>query len=462
MYAADAAHPNARLREKLNRIFSLRQHLVAQKGDMDLSIRPDYFTLLERLDNPHKKLPPVIHVAGTNGKGSTIAFMRAMAEAAGLRVHTYTSPHLIRINERIVLNGTPIDDGALETLLDEVLLANGDMAQTFFEITTALAFAAFARQPADLLLLETGMGGRRDSTNVVDTPIATIITTLSYDHTAWLGHDLTTIAGEKAGIIKPGAPCIVGAQIMPDAPSALSTIRATAHTQNAPTFVMGDEWDVQNITPHTWDLRMGDTIIPALPRPAMAGLHQINNAALAMAALRTQPCLNISRDAMVRGLQTAYWPGRLQKIIHPDAPPGWDIWLDGAHNDSGAMMLARHIHETTTQAHCAPHLIIGMMAHKDARSFIAPLADKAASITIIPVPGPNGEAGHAPDDLARLWVEHGARHVTCATDLNHAMATLRPNAAPTGCAIVAGSLYLVGAVLADLQEMDVKNAITAQ
>lgn len=431
------------MQDTLNHIFSLRKN-----GRVDDSIRPEFYALLDRLGNPHQNLPPVIHVAGTNGKGSAIAFMRAMLEAAGHSVHAYTSPHLIRFNERIVLNGQPIDDDRLHPLLDEVLAAaQDDPEKSFFEITTAAALAGFARTPADIVLLETGVGGRLDATNVVDHPIATAITTLSYDHTAWLGDTLDHIAAEKAGIIKPGVPCIVGAQIMDDAPAALRVIDARAATLHAPIAMMGRDWYVHDVTDSSWSMTVKGETLRHLPHPAMAGAHQMDNAALAIATLRAQTACPVPINAIHHGLRTAHWPGRLQRITHACAPTSWDVWVDGAHNDSGAIVLARHITTLHARDHRPTHLIIGMMGHKDAERFIAPLATSAASVTLIPVPGSEGGKSHDPATLVPLWQAHGAHNVSCAPDLDHAIATLAATHAP-GRIIVAGSLYLAGHTLA--------------
>ncbi|WP_435640821.1 bifunctional folylpolyglutamate synthase/dihydrofolate synthase [Micavibrio aeruginosavorus] len=420
---------------------------------MDHSIRPEFFALLDRLGNPHKNLSPVIHVAGTNGKGSSIAFMRAMLEAAGHSVHTYTSPHLIHFNERIVLNGHPIDDVLLKTLLDEVLdAAQDDPDKSFFEITTAAAFAAFARTPGDIILLETGLGGRLDSTNVVEHPVATAITTLSYDHTAWLGETLEQIAAEKAGIIKHGVPCVVGAQMMDDAPAAIRVIENRAAALNAPTVIMGRDWHVHDVTDSSWAMTVGGETLSALPHPTMVGAHQIDNAGLAIATLRAQTACPVPVDAMHHGLRTAHWPGRLQRIAHPAAPAPWEMWVDGAHNDSGAIVLARHIATWYTQGGQGTHLIIGMMGHKDAARFIAPLASAVpgiASITLIPVPGSEGGKSHDPATLAPLWQGHGASAVTCAPDLHTAVTNLIATH-PPGRIVVAGSLYLAGHTLAQV------------
>ena len=288
MQAADARHANPRLAAKLQSLYGLRGSPLTGIDAIDLSIRPPFYELLRRLGDPHKHLPPTIHVAGTNGKGSTIAFMRAILEAAGYRVHVYTSPHLVRFNERIVLAGREIADDLLEALLDEAIAVNGDLAQTFFEIKTAMAFAAFARQPADILLLEVGMGGRLDSTNVIENPAVTVITPIGLDHQEFLGPDVAAIAGEKAGIMKPGVPCVVVSQDDP-ATEAVFTERAAA--LGAPLLRAGREWRTEAVADGFNFHFAGRTI--ALPPPALAGAHQVANAGTAIASLQCLPGFEI-------------------------------------------------------------------------------------------------------------------------------------------------------------------------
>ena len=269
MYKADLVHPDAALEDKLERLFYLWR-----AKNPEFAIRADFKALLFHLGNPHESLPPVIHVAGTNGKGSTIAFMRAIAEAAGLRVHAYTSPHLVRFNERIYLSGSYITDEALHPLLDEVLHFCEGKEITFFEATTALAFKAFSDVSADLLLLETGLGGRLDCTNVVACPAATVITPISFDHTEFLGSAITTIATEKAGILKPGVPCFLGDQVYED---AAKVIEARAAELSCRLYKAGRDWHVAD-TDKAFTLQLEDRQV-TYPKPAMSGNHQFANAA---------------------------------------------------------------------------------------------------------------------------------------------------------------------------------------
>ena len=288
--------------------------------------------LLKRLGSPEKKLPPLVHVAGTNGKGSLVAYLRAMAEAAGYRVHVYTSPHLVRFNERIRIAGRLIDDHALDEMLTECEEAHGDTPISFFDITTALAFLAFSRVPADLGIIEVGMGGRYDSTNVIE-PALSAITPIGYDHTGFLGDKLEGIAGEKAGIIKRATPVVVGRQR--DVSSAV--IAAEAAKLAAPMFRMGREWQV---TPTARGFRYeSDLSTLELPAPALAGAHQFDNAATAVACIERLRAAGFAIDdlAITKGLSSVEWPARLQRLTRGPLveamPPGSELWLDGGHNE---------------------------------------------------------------------------------------------------------------------------------
>ncbi len=412
------------LQSQLDHLFSLRRD-PAESGK-DVAIRTEFFTLLERLGNPHLHLPPTIHVAGTNGKGSTIAFMRAMLEQAGYSVHVYTSPHLVQFNERIVLNGAMISDTALSTLLDEVMEKSTGLSQSFFELTPALAFTAFARNKADILLLETGLGGRLDQTNVIPAPLASVITTLSYDHTQMLGSTIELIAGEKAGIMKPGTPCIIGHQIYP---AVFSVLHAQAEKTGCP-LITEDHWPR----------------LSSPPAPGLLGAHQIQNAALAVAALMTQTQFHVPEAAMRRGIETAHWPARLQKIETLDLPGGWEFWLDGGHNDSAGLVLAEQAANWAKTDPKPLHIITGMMGHKDATAFAHALAPLADSVTIIPVPGHEDHCT-PPDGLADVWGAAGARNMMISAE--NWPETLRNTLAnhPPGRILLTGSLYLAQIVL---------------
>ncbi|MBI2234577.1 MAG: bifunctional folylpolyglutamate synthase/dihydrofolate synthase [Micavibrio aeruginosavorus] len=366
---------------KLDFICGLRRDYRA-----DTRFRSAYMALLDSLGNPHRNLPPVIHVAGTNGKGSTIAFMRAILEAAGLRVHVYTSPHLLRANERIVLSGGEIVDDMLEFLIDEALRRCPDPTHpdlSFFEFFTACAFTAFAHSPADILLLETGLGGALDCTNVVEHPLITVITTLSYDHTETLGSDLTAIAAAKAGIMKPEAPCVAAHQIYGE---VLPVLRERAGALAIPLYSENDGWRAEGSG------RAGDLLrvataartVSNLPAPCLHGAHQLHNAATAVAALMLQDRFEIPDEAFAKGLTCASWPARLQKIGSALLPPSWELWLDGGHNDSAALVLADQARAWQAADGRKLHIVTAMMGHKDAARFAGPLAGLASSVTAIP------------------------------------------------------------------------------
>ena len=292
------------------------------------------WTLLEKLGHPERQLPPVIHLAGTNGKGSTQAMIRAGLEAGGKRVHAYTSPHLARFHERIRLAGELISEEHLTEVLDECYVTNGPDPITYFEITTCAALLAFARTPADYVLLETGLGGRLDATNVVETPALTILTPISMDHEQFLGNTIAKIAGEKAGIIKRGVPCVVGPQ--PD--EALEVIEATAARLGAPVIAQGQHW-------HVWEERerliyQDETGLLDLPLPVLPGRHQYENAGAALAALRH---LGFGEAAFEGAMTNAQWPARMQRLrTGPlvEAAPQVELWLDGGHNPAAGIALA--------------------------------------------------------------------------------------------------------------------------
>lgn len=393
--------------------------------------------LLRALGNPEQQLPPVIHVAGTNGKGSTIAFMQAIAEAAGLSVHSYTSPHLVRFHERIVLNGAPIADDALLAILEECETANDGEPVTFFEITTAAAFVAYARHPADLLLLETGLGGRFDSTNVIAAPEATVITPVSLDHMQFLGDTVDKIAFEKAGILKPGVPGIIG----PQPAEALAVIERRAAEIDAPLSIFGIDWAAapDGAQGMTYRDDEGEIFLPA---PGLPGSHQIANAGAAIAALRTWNALHFGFEDFAAGVSDVRWPGRLQQLddgpLTRQAPPGWEVWLDGGHNPAAGEMLA----ETLGGWDRKPTVLIcAMQENKDAAGFIGPLAKTADRLIAIDLPG--ATPGHPPDAIAEAARAAGLDAGT-AGSLDAALARL---SGLPGRALICGSLYLAGDVL---------------
>ncbi len=397
--------------------------------------------LLGRLGNPQQRLPPVIHVAGTNGKGSTVATLRACIEAAGYRAHAYTSPHLVRFHERIRLAGQLIEEDALLAILEECERANLGEPITFFEITTAAAFLAFAREPAEIVLLETGLGGRLDATNVVR-PAVAAITPISLDHQAFLGDTVAAIAGEKAGILKPGVPAAVGPQ--PDDAAAVIAERAAAIA--APLLRWGREWrcergdspDTMRYAGTRWRLD--------LPLPALPGAHQIANAGIAIACLEQLGGFSFSESAISAGLRRIEWPGRLQRItrgpLAEGLPKGWELWLDGGHNPAAGMVLAD---AAKTWRDRPLDLIVGMLNTKDAAGFLAPLAPHARSLTALTIPGE--ENAHP------AWrIAEAARALGIAAQESEsveiAFRDIIAREGP-GRVLICGSLHLAGVVLAE-------------
>ena len=396
--------------------------------------------LLARLGDPHLRLPPVFHVAGTNGKGSTCAFLRAALEAAGYRVHAYTSPHLVRFNERIRLAGALIADDALAALLGEVLDAGGDIGASFFEVTTAAAFLAFARTPADACVIEVGLGGRLDATNVLPAPAVCGIAALGIDHQAFLGDMIEAIAAEKAGIAKRGVPLVT----MAYPANVAAPIRAAAARAGAPLLERGPAWDIEDAgTSLHYRDACGSIVLPA---PPLGGGFQHDNLGLAVAMLRHQRVLRVDDAALAEGAIAARWPARMQRL--EDGPlvrrlgqaPAHGVWLDGAHNQAAAEAVAARWPRTSR-----PALVLGILANKDARGIIAALLDRRPGTTVIALPVP-GHAHHAPADLVALAREHGAADALTAADIATAFDTLAATARDN--VLVAGSLYLAGEVLA--------------
>jgi dihydrofolate synthase/folylpolyglutamate synthase len=401
--------------------------------------------LLAEIGSPHKKLPPVVHVAGTNGKGSLVAYLRAMSEAAGYRVHVYTSPHLVRFNERIRVAGRLIEDNELDAILTECEEVNAGKPITFFEVTTVAAFLAFARHPADLAILEVGMGGRRDTTNVVD-PTLSAITPIGYDHTGFLGDKLESIAAEKAGILKHAVPAVIGRQREVSA----TVIAAEAAKLAVPLFRMGREWQM---TPTAAGFRYeSDQLSLNLPAPALVGAHQLDNAATAVACverLRTAQ-LGIDDGAVRKGLSSVEWPARLQKLTRgplPDSlPPGCELWLDGGHNEDCGLALAQMASDWAKEPAPLPlYLIFGMLTTKDASGFLRPLARHAKAARAVHFP--EGHSAYTPQEACAKAAEVG---LDCAptNDIGAALEDLLATQPAPMRILICGSLYLAGAVLA--------------
>lgn len=422
-----------------------RDHARDNATDINLTLRQPYLDLLRDLGNPHHHCPPVLHIAGTNGKGSTCAFLRSILEAAGYKVHVYTSPHLVTFHERIRLAGQLISETYLVELLSECARISAPGSISYFEAATAVAFAAFARTKADFTILETGLGGRLDATNVVEKPLATLITRLSYDHREYLGSTLEQIAREKAGIMRPRIPCFVGPQPSPDGLKVLSEI---ARSLEAPLSVGGIDWQVSPAPQGFLYREPGREL--SLPSPALVGSHQWKNAGLAIAALAALP-FPPAVDFIKEGLRRVDWPGRLQNLNQSRLiqllPPGTDLWLDGGHNDSAGEVLAdqaRAWHDEKKSPR-ALHIIMGMLSTKSPREFLSPLLPFIESVTTLSIP-------HEPlsltaSDLAHQIKNIGVKKVFEASNLTEALKNI-PHDTHSNRVLICGSLYLAGHVLA--------------
>lgn len=420
MYVSDLHHTNKSLEEKLYKLYTLNRDKT-----IDLSFRPPFLNLLEAFGNPQDKLPPTIHVAGTNGKGSIIATLKSIYEAAGYKVHTYTSPHLIRFNERIVLAGKPIDNATLESLIDEALDKNNGDSCTFFEITTAIAFAAFSRTPADICLLETGLGGRLDCTNIIKNPIATIINTIGLDHTEYLGDTYKSVASEKAGIMKAHSPCIIGAQNNDD---VFEVFDSKAKEVGCTVTHLGSHLD-------------------KFEPPALKGKHQINNINTALTAIETlQKQFPVSINQINQGLKSINWPARMQQL--PSNAFGHDentkIWLDGGHNEDAGKAIADTLHELKKDGSVA--VILCMMKHKEPQKFIQTFQNEYDKLYIT--------------ELANEPFSFSAKELgTLLSDIPHTTTNTYKDALEQAKSInpahilITGSLYLAGHVLQDLENI---------
>ena len=401
-------------------------------------------SLLDKLGNPERKLPPVIHVAGTNGKGSTVATLRAMAEAAGHRVHVYTSPHLVKFNERIRIAGRLIDEDDLITLLEECERENGPDPITFFEVTTAAALLAFSRTPADLCILEVGLGGRLDATNVIGTPAATVITPVSLDHQQFLGETLGEIAAEKAGILKEGSPAIIGPQ-QKDGEQAIADKLKSLKMRG---LRFGKEWFVEIAEDGTHILYEDAKGPLSLPLPTLLGDHQIMNAGMAIAAIRTQKAVKIPDAAIKAGLGWVRWPARLQDIssssLAVHLPDNSDLWLDGGHNPAAATAIAKFLKETDIDRPIT--LILGMMGTKDVEGYLKPLIGLVSQVITVAIPGEDGAA--APAYLAAAATDAGIKG-TITKDVTSALQMIadQTSADKPPFVLIGGSLYLAGDVL---------------
>jgi dihydrofolate synthase/folylpolyglutamate synthase len=437
-----AAKPSAPLDELIARLSLLHPKSI------DLGLERMH-RLLERLDHPERRLPPIIHVAGTNGKGSTIAYLRAILEAAGLRVHVYTSPYLVRLNECFRLGrpggGTLVGDDELRAALEHCERANAGAPITIFEIKTAAAFCLFSQHPADVLLLEVGLGGRLDATNVIDAPLATVIAPVSMDHTDYLGNTLTMIAGEKAGILKRGVPAISAEQL----PEAAAVIERAAKRLHAPLHTAGQEWHV-NVERGRL-VYQDDRGLMDLAAPKLFGRHQFDNAGLAIATLRAQDAFKINSAAFEAGVVNAEWPARMQRLasgaLVEEAPEGSELWLDGGHNAEGGRVAAAALGDLEERVSRPLVVIAGMMANKDAGAFLANFAGLTRHIIAVQIP--DNEGAMPPDRLADA-ARHLGMRVENAGSVEAALRSLARLAYEVPPRIlITGSLYLAGHVLAE-------------
>jgi dihydrofolate synthase/folylpolyglutamate synthase len=413
---------------------------------IDLSL-DRMWRILAVLGHPERQLPPTIHVAGTNGKGSTIAFMRAILEAAGLRVHVYTSPHLVRFNERFRLGakgeGRLVSDEALADALGECERVNAGASITVFEITTAAALLLFARNPADVLLLEVGMGGRLDATNVVELPLVTVITPVSFDHAEHLGETLGKIAVEKAGIFKPRVPAIVAAQPR----EALAAIEREAARVKAPIKVAGEDWTATEERGRL--VYQDDADLLDLPAPKLYGRHQFENAGVAIAALRATVELTIPPGAFEVGIAKVDWPARMQRLpqgrLAALCPPGSELWLDGSHNADGGRAVANVLADLEERVSRPLVLVVGMLSTKDRESYLKNFSGLARRVVAVPVP-------RQEKSFPAAAIADAARAVgipaQSADGVEPALAAIgRFGLEPPPRILIAGSLYLAGAVL---------------
>ncbi len=403
--------------------------------------------ILAALDHPEQKLPPVIHVAGTNGKGSTIAFLRAILEAAGLAVHVYTSPHLVRFNERFRLGapreGRLVDDRELAEVLAECERVNGGAPITVFEITTAAALLLFSRHPADMLLLEVGMGGRLDATNVIDHPLATVITPVSFDHAEYLGDTLSKIATEKAGILKRGVPAIVASQPR----ESLDAIERQAARVKAPIRIAGENWIATEERGRL--VYQDDDGLLDLPAPKLFGRHQFENAGVAIAALRAIKDLKLPSYAFENGVAGAEWPARMQRLsqgrLAALLPAGSELWLDGGHNADGGRTVSNALADLEERVSRPLVLVVGMLSTKDSAAFLKNFAGLARRVVAVPIP--SQEKSLLPEELAETARAVGLPAQE-ADDIETALVAIRLfDLAPPPRVLITGSLYLAGAVL---------------
>lgn len=433
--------------EAVDKALEALTRLHPRKIDLSLGRTLD---VLSALGDPHLKMPPIIHVAGTNGKGSTVAFLRAMAKAQGLRAHVYISPHLVRFNERITIAGEPIGDDALAEVLQQVSLANNGKPLTFFEATTAAAYLAFSQTPADIAIIEVGLGGRFDATNVI-TPAVSVITPIDYDHAEFLGRDLAKIAREKAGIMKRHRPVISG----PQTDLVDAVLRAESQKAGAPITVWGEDFRAYQL--HGKLIFEDDNQLLDLPLPALLGAHQVQNAGTAIAAAKV---MMISEQAIAKGLTEAVWPARMQSLTQGPLADmardaGAELWLDGGHNPQAGRAIATVMADLEAKDSRPLVLVMGILANKNAGGYLDAFEGLAASVIALEI---DGHTSLAPETLSELA---SARNMNAQIAQNLIEALQRaintgkalsrqtkeePERAPR--ILICGSLYLAGQVLA--------------
>lgn len=423
----------------LAKVASRRPRLI------DLSL-DRVFAALDRLGNPQHRLPPVFHVAGTNGKGSTVAYLKSVLEAAGKSVHVYTSPHLVRFNERVILAGKEISDAALVDALERCDAAVGEQKLTYFETTTCAALIACAETPADFMIMEVGLGGRLDATNVLEKPLAALVTPVDLDHQQFLGTSISSVAAEKAGVFRRGAPAVIGAQT----PDAMAVLQAQAREIGADIFAHGEQWNVYS--EHGRVIYQDDDGLCDIDPPRLAGAHQIENAGLAIAAIRAAG-LSVENAQISQGVSTAFSPARMQRLTKGPlvelarsllgAEP--EIWLDGGHNPHAGRAVARLMADLEERSPKPLVMISGMQANKDAVGYFAPFAGLASRVCAVAA---DYDGVLTPDEVARAVRQAGLQVQSCSsleTAMRIACAQQKSNEPPR--LLISGSLYLAGEVL---------------
>lgn len=424
----------------------LERFRIAHGKDIDLTLRAPYADLLAALGSPEKKLPPALIVAGTNGKGSTCAFMRAMVEASGRTAHVYTSPHLISFHERIRIAGTLISEEELCAILTEIekLAAPGGIS--LFEAHTAAALVAFARHKADVTILEVGLGGRLDATNVLEKPMACLISRLSFDHREYLGNTMTEIAGEKAGIMRRDAPCFTAPQ--PSA-EAMRALRDHAAQKGAKLIVGGADWRIEETSPTRFRFVSAGRTIEDIPRPALLGDHQLWNAGLAIAALSALP-FEVSDNAVREAMGKVEWRARLQHLTQGNLTtllgPQIDLWVDGGHNDSAGEAMAVQLAKWAGQDGRPLDIVFGMLATKNPKEFLGPMTPHLRSVRTVPIRCEM--KAYEAEELAQIVRDLGLDQVKACASLEEALQDVKNETGAASRLLICGSLYLAGHALA--------------